>query len=258
MNTIRRIPKSLKMVLLVLVMASLAITLSSSTSRNFEIARHLDIFYSLFRELVINYVDDVNPAELIQTGIDEMLYSLDPYTNFIPESQIEDVRFMTTGQYGGIGALIHRRGEHVYISEPYENFPAHKAGLLAGDKILEVNGQDTNGLDEEQVRNLLQGQPGTTVSLLVEREGEQAPLRKEFQRQVVTIDNIPYAGMVDEKTAYIKLTGFTQHAGREVREAIRKLKESHATEQVILDLRGNGGGLLNEAVNICLECIGIG
>lgn len=238
------------MVLLVLVMASLAITLSSSTSRNFEIARHLDIFSSLFRELVINYVDDVNPAELIQTGIDEMLYSLDPYTNFIPESQIEDVRFMTTGQYGGIGALIHRRGEHVYISEPYENFPAHKAGLLAGDKILEVNGQDTNGLDEEQVRNLLQGQPGTTVSLLVEREGEQAPLRKEFQRQVVTIDNIPYAGMVDEKTAYIKLTGFTQHAGREVREAIRKLKESHATEQVILDLRGNGGGLLNEAVNI--------
>ncbi|MFO7999418.1 MAG: S41 family peptidase [Bacteroidales bacterium] len=245
-----RIPKAFRMGFIAFVLVGLSIGLSGYASKNFEIARHLDIFTSLFRELVVNYVDDVNPAELMQTGINEMLYSLDPYTNFIPESQIEDVRFMTTGQYGGIGALIHRRESHVYISEPYEGFPAHKAGLLAGDKILEINGQEVLGLDEDQVRNLLQGQPGTTVSLLIEREGEHAPMLRELQRQVVTIDNIPHYGMVDERTAYIKLTGFTQHAGREVREAINELHKSNTPEQIILDLRGNGGGLLNEAVNI--------
>jgi carboxyl-terminal processing protease len=250
MKKINNIPKAIRVGLLILVVGGLSAGLTGYTSKNFEIARNLDIFTTLFRELVVNYVDEVNPSELIQTGIDEMLYSLDPYTNFIPESQIEDVRFMTTGQYGGIGALIHRRGNRVYISEPYEGFPAHKAGLYAGDRILEINGQSVRGLDEEEVRNLLQGQPGTTVSVLIEREGESAPLLKQLERMVVTIDNIPYFGMVDEKTAYIKLTGFTQHAGREVRNALNKLRQSDKPEQVIIDLRGNGGGLLNEAVNI--------
>lgn len=250
MKKIKNIPKAIRLTLLVLVIGGLSVGLTGYTSKNFEIARNLDIFTTLFRELVINYVDEVNPSELIQTGIDEMLYSLDPYTNFIPESQIEDVRFMTTGQYGGIGALIHRRDNRVYVSEPYEGFPAHKAGLYAGDRIIEINGQSVRGLDEEEVRNLLQGQPGTTVSILVEREGEQAPLLKQLERMVVTIDNIPYYGMVDDKTAYIKLTGFTQHAGREVRNALNRLKQSDNPQQVIIDLRGNGGGLLHEAVNI--------
>ena len=250
MKNIKHIPKSIRLSILVLVVAGLSVGLTGYTSKNFEIARNLDIFTTLFRELVVNYVDDVDPSELMQTGIDEMLYSLDPYTNFIPESQIEEVRFMTTGQYGGIGALIHRRDNRVYISEPYEGFPADKAGLYAGDRILEINGQSVKGLDEDEVRSLLHGQPGTTVSLLVEREEEPAPLLKELERMVVTIDNIPYYGMVDEKTAYIKLTNFTQQAGREVRNALSKLRQTNQPEQVIIDLRGNGGGLLNEAVNI--------
>jgi carboxyl-terminal processing protease len=245
-----RLTKTIKVSLSISLIVISAFLMTGFTSKNFEIAKHLDIFTTLFRELVINYVDEVNPSEIIKTGIDEMLYSLDPYTNYISESQIEDVRFMTTGQYGGIGALIHRRGDHVYISEPYEGFPAYKAGLLAGDKILEINGQSAKSLDVDEVRTLLQGQPGTSILLKIERVGETAPLQKTLMREVVTIDNIPYFGMLDDHTGYIKLSGFTQHAGREVREAFNALRKDHELQQLIIDLRGNGGGLLHESVNI--------
>lgn len=242
--------KKIKIGLAIVLFAGSVVLFAGFTSKNFEIARNLDIFTSLFRELVLNYVDEVNPSELVKSGIDEMLYSLDPYTNFIPESQIEDVRFMTTGQYGGIGALIHQRGNHVYVSEPYEGFPAYKAGLLAGDKILKINDQSALSLDVDEVRTLLQGQPGTTITMLIEREGVRDLLTKTLTREVVTIDNIPYFGMLDAHTAYIKLSGFTQHAGREVRDALNKLRSENEVGQVVIDLRGNGGGLLNEAVNI--------
>ncbi len=242
--------KNIRTGIAVLLISGSAVLFTGFNSFNFEVAKHLDIFTTIFRELVINYVDEVNPAELVKTGIDEMLYSLDPYTNFIPESQIEDVRFMTTGQYGGIGALIHKRGNHVYISEPYENFPAFKAGLLAGDKILTIGDQSAVSLDVDQVRTLLQGQPGTSIVLEIEREGTKGTMLKTLTREVVTIDNIPYYGMLDNQTGYIKLTGFTQNAGREVREALNKLRTDNDVKQVVIDLRGNGGGLLNEAVNI--------
>ena len=232
------------------VLLATAVLSSSYVGKNFEIAKNLDIFNTLFRELVINYVDDVNAAELMKTGIDEMLLSLDPYTNFIPESEIEDYRFMTTGQYGGIGALIMRRGEYIFISETYEGFPAHKAGLLPGDKVLSINDQPAQNRTQEEVSTLLKGQPGTEVTIKLERYGHEQPLTKVLVREVVKIDNIPWYGMLDEKTGYIKLTGFTQNAGREVRDAFNKLRSENQMENIILDLRGNGGGLLNESVNI--------
>lgn len=219
-------------------------------SKNFEIAKNLDIFATLFRELVVNYVDEINSAELIKTGIDEMLGSLDPYTNFIPESEMEDYRFMTTGQYGGIGALIMRRGDYIFISETYEGFPADKGGLLPGDKILTINEQSAKNRNQEEVSALLKGQPGTEVVIEIERAGHEELLTKTLLREVVKIDNIPYYGLLDEKTGYIKLTGFTQNAGREVREAFTELRNAHNIQNIVLDLRGNGGGLLNEAVNI--------
>lgn len=237
------------------IIAFSAITLTAvfSTayvSNNFEIAKNLDIFNTLFRELVINYVDDVNAAELLKTGIDEMLESLDPYTNFIPESQIEDYRFMTTGQYGGIGALIMRRGDFIFISETYEGFPANKAGLLPGDKILNISGQDARNRTQEEVSSLLKGQPGTEVVIEIQRSGYDETLTVTMEREVVQIDNIPWYGMIDDKTGYIKLTSFTQNAGREVRDAFSELQKEHGAETLVIDLRGNGGGLLNEAVNI--------
>ncbi len=237
---------------LVLFIALLGTSLISVgfVNKNFEIAKNLDIFATLFRELTINYVDEINTAGLMKTGIDEMLASLDPYTNFIPESDIEDVRFMTTGQYGGIGALIMRRGEFIFISEAYEGFPADKAGLMPGDKILEINNQSAQGRNQEEVSSLLKGQPGTEVEIVIKRAGFEEPITKTMTREVVKIDNIPYYGMLNENTGYIRLSSFTQNAGKEVKEAFNTLKSENDLQNIVLDLRGNGGGLLHEAINI--------
>jgi len=237
---------------IVLVIALLGTSLISLgfVNKNFEIAKNLDIFATLFRELTINYVDEINTAGLMKAGIDEMLSTLDPYTTFIPESEIEDVRFMTTGQYGGIGALIMRRGEFIFISEAYEGFPADKAGLQPGDKILEINNQPAQGRNQEEVSSLLKGQPGTELEIVIKRAGFEEPITKTLTREVVKIDNIPYYGMLNDHTGYIKINSFTQNASREVKDAFATLKDNNDLQNIILDLRGNGGGLLNEAVNI--------
>ncbi len=243
-NTNRR----LQTALMIMVFAFASIVLTGAGSRNFEITRNLDIFSTLFRELVVNYVDDINVSEVMRKGIDEMLQSLDPYTVFISEAEIEDVRFMTTGQYGGIGARVHERDNRMMVTEAYQDFPAYKAGLQPGDIIIEVNGQILEGRTEDEVRTLLQGQPGTTINVLIERNGQQT--NKSLEREVIRIPNIPHYSMVDESTAYIKLAGFTRRASREVRDALLELKEENDVQHVIIDLRGNGGGLLHEAVNI--------
>ena len=220
------------------------------TDSYFEISKNLDIFATLYRELNIYYVDETNPGQLMKKGIDSMLESLDPYTTYIPESNIEDLRFMTTGEYGGIGALIRQSGDYVLIAEPYQNFPAHKADLRAGDKILEINGKSAKGKSTSDISKILKGQPNTTISLLIERVGEEKPVEKSLVRQEIKIDNVPYYGMLEDKTGYIKLTGFTETASREVKEAFIDLKDNQGMESLVLDLRGNGGGLLREAVNI--------
>jgi carboxyl-terminal processing protease len=216
----------------------------------FEISKNLDIFTTLFREVNLYYVDDINPGQLIKTGIDAMLESLDPYTNYIPEDDIEDARFMTTGQYGGIGAMIRTKGDYIVIAEPYENSPAAKAGLMAGDIILEVEGKSAKGKSTSDVVKVLKGTPETPVKVLIRRPGVEVPIEKTIVREEIEVKNVPYYGMIDEKIGLIKLTGFTEDAGREVREALIKLKENPNLEGVVLDLRGNPGGLLREAINI--------
>lgn len=216
----------------------------------FELSKNIDIFVTLFREVNMYYVDELQPGTIIKTGIDAMLESLDPYTNFIPEDDIEDARFMTTGQYGGIGALIRTKDDYIVVAEPYENSPAAKADLRAGDVLIEIDGRNTKGKSTNDVVKFLKGQPQSTVKLLVQRVGVEKPFEKVITREEIKVNNVPYFGMIDDKIGYIKLTGFTDEAGREVKDALSKLKENPALEGIVLDLRGNPGGLLREAINI--------
>ncbi len=215
----------------------------------FEISKNLEIFATLFQELNIYYVDETQPGELMKTGIDAMLKSLDPYTVYYPEERIEDFRFLSTGEYGGIGSLIRKHGEFVIISEPYEGFPAQKAGLMAGDIILEVDGQDVKGKKTSEMSTVLKGQAGSSLDIKILRPLSKDTITSTLIRENIKITDVPYKGMLDEKTGYIKLTGFTQTASSEVRKAFNELN-SQGMEYLVLDLRGNGGGLLKEAVNI--------
>ena len=243
--------KKLKIFLALLCFVSLTTFAQDNSKQNdFEISKNLDVFVSVYKQLNDTYVDNVNPGKLIKTAIDAMLESLDPYTVYIPESQIEDYRFMTTGQYGGVGAMIYRRGSYVYISEPYKNAPADKAGLKAGDKIVEIDGKSAKNKSIDDVSTALKGQAGTNVKLLIERDSTQKPFEKELTREEIKVDNVPYYGMVSDNVGYINLSEFKQNAAKEVRDAFEKLNANKSLKGIILDLRGNGGGLLNEAVNI--------
>jgi carboxyl-terminal processing protease len=222
---------------------------TSPGERYFEIAKNLDIFATLFKEVNAYYVDEVNPNTFMRSGIDAMLSSLDPYTNYIPEDDIEDYRTMTTNQYGGIGALIGRYNNKNLVIMPYEGFPAFKAGLKIGDELIMVNDVDVTDKVTSEISKLLKGQANTEVSIMVKRYGVEEPITFNLMRQKITIDNVPYYGKVTNDIGYIKLSDFTTSAGKEVSKAINKLKEDGITK-IILDLRSNPGGLLNEAVNV--------
>lgn len=230
--------------------ASMAIfSFTNPAQRYFEIAKNLDIFASLFKEVNNLYVEEVSPTKMVHTGIDAMLNSLDPYTNYISEDQVEDYRTLNTGQYGGIGALTRTINKRTVVTMVYENYPAFKNGLRIGDEVIKMDGIELSKLSNEEANHLMRGQVGTTVKLTVKRFGEEKPLDLEFKREKIKISNVPYFGMMGD-VGYIQLTEFTSEAGKEVKIALISLKEQGA-KNVILDLRGNPGGLLFEAVNIC-------
>lgn len=218
--------------------------------RYFEIAKNLDIFASLFKEVNTLYVDEVNPNQLIRTGIDAMLNSLDPYTNYIPEDEVETYRTMNTGQYGGIGAVTRQFGSRVVVSMVYADYPAAKGGLKIGDEIIKMDNVELARLTMEQSNQLMRGQIGKPVSLTVLRPGQEKPIELSFKREKIKINNVPYFGMVSDKVGYVTLSDFTVDAGKEVKNAVVSLKEKGATS-IILDLRGNPGGILQEAVAVC-------
>ncbi len=215
----------------------------------FQIAKQMDIYFTLFRELNLFYVDEVAPEKLIETSIDKMLESLDPYTEYIPERELEDFKFQTTGEYGGIGALIRAKGDYPVIAQPYRNFPADQAGLWAGDRIIEIDGVSTKGLPLEKVSDNLKGQPNTELELKVQRPYTNETFKKTLIRKEVKIPSVPYYGMVEEEIGFIHMSRFTTDCSKEVKQALRDLKKEGA-KKVILDLRGNPGGLLDEAVHL--------
>ncbi len=221
---------------------------ASQNDKYFEILKNLDIFATMYKEVNANYVDDINPNTIMETGIDAMLSTLDPYTVYYPEDQIEDVRTENTGQYGGIGAVVGEKyDKRVMIVMPNEGFAADRAGLKRGDEIISINGIDVRQ-DYDKASQYLRGQASSTLMLKLERPGE-GQLDIEVELETIDLPNVPYYGMISEDIGLIKLTGFRENASKEVKSALRQLKKEGAVK-VVLDLRGNGGGLLNEAVNI--------
>lgn len=229
-----------------------AFTWQTAGDKYFEIIKNIEIFTNLYKEVNTYYVEDIDPGELMRTGIDAMVGSLDPFTNYISESDIEGYRFMTEGRYHGIGAEYALMDGFVTITELYRDQPADRAGLRPGDQIIAVDGKDAIGRTAEEVNEIMRGYPGTTMDLTIRRPGASGELNISLTRGDVQVPNVPYSGMVENGIGYVALTTFTRDAGRNIMQAVQKLKtDNPELKGIILDLRDNGGGLLNEAVNIC-------
>jgi carboxyl-terminal processing protease len=247
----KNIKFSIRLGALLLIGFTSIATIESDHSKFFEISKNIEIFTNVYKEINTYYVDDLDPATLMRKGVDAMLESLDPYTNYISETEIEGFRYITDGKYNGIGAMIRQIGDYVTITEPYDNCPAQKAGLKAGDIILEVDGKSAKGKGTDDVSAILKGFPGTEVDLLINRPGESKPLKITLVRDEVIVPNVPYSGMINDEIGYVALTTFTRDAGKNVGDAVKKLKtENPQMKGLIFDLRYNGGGLLTEAVNV--------
>ena len=225
--------------------------LLNAQSAEFNTSKSLDIFHSLLREISLYYVDSVALDQLVYTGIEAMLSTMDPYTKFIPEEENESIEMMTTGSYGGVGALIKKSpGKGVLVSEPYAGSPAVKAGLIAGDVILAIDGKSVLELSADECSSRMKGTPGTEVEFLVRRLMQQDTVSVKVVREKVHISDVGLACMIEDNIAYIRLTGFTQGGAADVRKVLKKIKTDHTVKGIILDLRGNGGGLMDEAVKL--------
>jgi len=236
--------------LIIAFVVILFFVLAFTESNDFKLVKNIEIYTSLFRELNLYYVDETDPEKLIKSSIDEMLKTLDPYTEYIPESDLKDFQFATTGEYGGIGSLIRKSGDYAVISEVYKNFPADLANLKAGDLIIEIDGKSTRGVVITQISNLLKGSPGTELEIKVSRTGTDQPISKTLVRKKIQIKSVPYFGMIQNNIGYIRLTNFTMGSGKEVKDALKSLEKNHDLKALVLDLRGNPGGLLIEAVSV--------
>ena len=248
--------KRILCILVVLVLNSSLFILHSQAQKkqknehSFSVAKNMDVFNSLYRDLDVMYVDTLDADELVKIGIDAMLSSLDPYTEYFPEEDMGELKMMTTGKYGGMGSIIRMRKDSlVVIGEPYANMPAAEVGLKVGDVLKKIDDTDLKGMKVDEVSNMLRGEPGTTFVLTVQRPGEKKERKFSITRRNIKLPSIPWSGMVSDKVGYINLSQFTEDCSVDLRKAFISLKDKGA-ESFIIDLRGNGGGLLSEAVNI--------
>jgi len=235
-----------------IVVLAVSVSFATLSDREFQIVKNLDIFFSLFRELSLFYVDETDPEKLIGSSIEGMLETLDPYTTFIPESEMENFKTVTTGQYGGVGMIIRNIENALTITEVFRNNPADKAGLRVGDMLMKIDGKWLTGKTEDDIVDMLTGTPNTKLSITYLQARTQHELTRELTRETITIPNVPYYGTIDNanKIGYIRLSNFSANAGKEVKEALIALKKKYDIENLVLDLRGNPGGLLVEAVEV--------
>jgi len=242
--------KIIQIILFVFCINSLAFATSPVELRSFRISKNLSIFNSLFRELDMFYVDTLSYDKMMKTTIDNMLNKLDPYTVYLPEEETDDLKFMTTGEYAGIGAMIMKKDKNIIVSEPYEGMPAQRNDVRAGDIIIEVDGEKVTGLSVSEVSSRLKGTPNTSIKLKLERLGEKKLVEKTFLREKIKVNPVGYSALVSDKTGYILLNEFTDRAAIEVKSAIADLIKQHQIESLVFDIRNNGGGIIDEAVKI--------
>ncbi len=232
------------------LLISTSISLNAQNQNNFQVAKSLDIYSNIIKELNLNYVDPIYPEKMMKVSIDAMLKELDPYTVFIPETEVEDYEVITTGTYGGIGVLIHQDNGKTIVSEVYEGFPAADAGIKVGDQVIEIDEVNILSKNSTEVSKLIKGPAKSSVIISVKRYGETELLDLKVNREIIKIDNVPYYGLLENDIAYIKLVGFSNNASKEVKNAILDLESKTKLKGLVLDLRGNGGGLMNEAIDI--------
>lgn len=227
-----------------------AVNAQQSDDQRFETSKNLDIFNSLFKELNMFYVDSIDAEKSINTAIQAMLEELDPYTTYYPEDRVSDLKFMTTGEYAGIGAIIISRDDKVIIFDPYEGMPAAEHGLRAGDEILEIDGEKIKGQTTTYVSDKLKGQANTKVKIKIQRPGEKKTRTFEVERKQIHVNSVPYYGVLEDNIGYIYLSTFTEQTTQEVRTAFDDLKKNHQIKALIIDLRNNGGGLMDDAIQL--------
>jgi len=253
-NIYMKIKKIKSKIISIAAIAALLISLSFATltDREFEIVRNMDIFFSMFRELSLYYVDETDPEKLIGSSIEGMLETLDPYTTYIPESDMEDYKTVTTGQYGGVGIIVRNIENALTITDVSRNYPADKAGLYVGDMLMKIDGKWLTGKSENEVNEMLNGIPNTKLSITYLQARTKQEITRELTRETIAIPNVPYYGTVDDtnKIGYIRLSNFSANASKEVKEALTSLKKMYPIESLILDVRNNPGGLLVEAVEV--------
>ena len=213
-----------------------------------RIDKNLTIYTDVMRQLDINYVDTLNYDELIKTSINAMLRQVDPYTVYMPKSEDDNLRMMTTGKYGGIGAIIMQRDSNVYVSDPYEGMPAAESGLMAGDRFVTVDGMDCHGKTTKDVSDKLRGKPGTSLTVVVERDS--ILITKELKRRDIHLPAVSYATALNDSVGYIAFSEFTTNSAQEFLIALDKLVQTNKIQKLVIDLRGNGGGIIDEAIQM--------
>lgn len=237
-------------ILIILLLITKVNVTIAQQSHDFEISKNLDIYTSLIQQLDLHYVDEIEPGMLSKAAIDAMLKQIDPYTVYYPESKIEDVRFMQTGKYGGVGTSVHRKGDIVVVSRTYPDFPFHNAGIRAGDYILEIDGEKLSGKSMEDISEKMRGASGTDIEVIYQRAKDNKKVSVKMKREEVQINDVPYFGMLEDSIGYIKLSSFRKTATSEIKAAVDSMNRIGKLNSLVLDLRNNGGGLLIEAVKI--------